>query len=291
MAREAPLFGIGVGRFFEESARLASPELRRYYSAQNAHNQVIQFLGELGVPGAALFLAVLACSLAPGWRGPDPSFTVTLAWPGGIRHPGVVDREPAHASVAGGRGVGGLLARPRPCPRGSRHGATGFTDPSRGGDPGHCRDRHGGDVAGTRRRVAQHSQPGRCWHRGVTVASRCPGGYPLSHRQGIVGHLRGWPTGAASTAPSHGASGSRDDRRRCLARWPPGRTSHPAVRCLDRACRCFFRARRSTGRDTAASIFAGRRPERRRGSISGASATSTTPVRLPQSESEGDSRA
>jgi O-antigen ligase len=81
MAREAPLFGIGVGRFFEESARLASPELRRYYSAQNAHNQVIQFLGELGVPGAALFLAVLACSLAPGSRGPDPPLPATLRGP------------------------------------------------------------------------------------------------------------------------------------------------------------------------------------------------------------------
>ena len=73
MAREAPLFGMGVGRFFEESARFASPELRRDYRAQNAHNQVVQFLGELGVPGAALFLAVLAGSLTPGSRGPDPS--------------------------------------------------------------------------------------------------------------------------------------------------------------------------------------------------------------------------
>ena len=73
MAREAPLFGIGIGRFFEESARLASPELRQYYSAQNAHNQVIQLLGELGVPGAALFLAVLACSLAPCVAKPRPA--------------------------------------------------------------------------------------------------------------------------------------------------------------------------------------------------------------------------
>ena len=77
MAREEPLFGIGIGRFRAESARLASPQLRRYYSAQNAHNQVLQLLGELGVPGAALFLAVLAFSLAPGWRGPNPTLSVT----------------------------------------------------------------------------------------------------------------------------------------------------------------------------------------------------------------------
>ncbi len=74
MAREAPLFGIGVGRFFTESARFASPELRQYYTAQNAHNQVLQILGELGTPWAWLFLALLACSLTPGWR-PDAVVT------------------------------------------------------------------------------------------------------------------------------------------------------------------------------------------------------------------------
>ncbi len=81
MAREAPLFGVGVGRFFEESARFATPELRQYYTAQNAHNQVLQILGELGLPGAALFLAVLATSLAPGWRGPVPGPSESMRGP------------------------------------------------------------------------------------------------------------------------------------------------------------------------------------------------------------------
>jgi O-antigen ligase len=68
MAREAPVFGVGVGRFLEESAHLATPELQVYYRAQNAHNQFIQILGELGLVGASLFVGVLACTLVPSWR-------------------------------------------------------------------------------------------------------------------------------------------------------------------------------------------------------------------------------
>ncbi len=68
MAREAPVFGIGVGRFFEESARFASPELQRHYAAQNAHNQFVQVLGELGTLGLGLFLAVIGCTVIPACR-------------------------------------------------------------------------------------------------------------------------------------------------------------------------------------------------------------------------------
>jgi len=68
MAREAPVFGVGIGRFLEESAHLATPELQVYYRAQNAHNQFIQILGELGLVGAGLFVALLACTLVPAWR-------------------------------------------------------------------------------------------------------------------------------------------------------------------------------------------------------------------------------
>ena len=68
MAREAPVFGIGVGRFFEESARFASPELQRHYAAQNAHNQFVQVLGELGILGLGLFLAVIGCTVIPACR-------------------------------------------------------------------------------------------------------------------------------------------------------------------------------------------------------------------------------
>ncbi len=266
------------------------PELRRYYSAQNAHNQVIQLLGELGVPGAALFLAVLAFSLAPGWRGPDPTLPVTLrgavvfgilGWllASLLMHPLLS----AEVSAAFWLALGLARAAVAPAQPHSRIRLVAVI-------PAIVAIVMVVTLPGRVDRVAPYDQPGRRWHRGVTVAARCPGGYPLSHRQGIVGDLRGWPTGAASTAPSHDTSRSRDNPRRSLAGWPPGRTSGPAVRCLDRACRCFFRRRRLTVRDSAALIFAGR-AERRRGSISGGSATSTTPVRLPHSESEGDSRA
>ena len=68
MAREAPVFGVGIGRFLEESAPLATPELQVFYRAQNAHNQFIQILGELGLVGAGLFVAILAGTLVPAWR-------------------------------------------------------------------------------------------------------------------------------------------------------------------------------------------------------------------------------
>lgn len=69
MAREAPVFGVGVGRFRHESARFASPVLRHFgYASQNAHNQFVQVLGELGLVGAALFAGLILCGLAPGRR-------------------------------------------------------------------------------------------------------------------------------------------------------------------------------------------------------------------------------
>ena len=89
MARESPAFGVGIGRFRTESTRFAPSALQRYYHAENAHNQVLQYLGELGLPGAALFLALLGCSLATGARlwGPhspptwfDPVVFGVLGW-------------------------------------------------------------------------------------------------------------------------------------------------------------------------------------------------------------------
>lgn len=68
MARSSPLFGVGIGRFRAESGRFAPAGLFRYYAGENAHNQVLQLLGELGLLGAGLFLALLACSLVPEWR-------------------------------------------------------------------------------------------------------------------------------------------------------------------------------------------------------------------------------
>ena len=74
MARESPLLGAGIGRFRAESARLATPALKRYYRAENAHNQLAQVVGELGLVGAVLFVAMTASALVPAgrrWIGGD----------------------------------------------------------------------------------------------------------------------------------------------------------------------------------------------------------------------------
>ena len=68
MARSSPLFGVGIGRFRAESGRFAPPGLFHFYAGENAHNQVLQLLGELGVLGPGFFLALLACSVVPQWR-------------------------------------------------------------------------------------------------------------------------------------------------------------------------------------------------------------------------------
>lgn len=65
MAAEAPIFGAGIGQFYDRSAALASPTLQKHYVAENAHNQWLQVLGELGFSGLGLFLMVLGVGL---WR-------------------------------------------------------------------------------------------------------------------------------------------------------------------------------------------------------------------------------
>ena len=65
MAAAAPLWGIGVGRFHAASGEYASVR-------ENAHNQFIQVLAELGIPGLLLFVAVLVFALRETWRAPGP---------------------------------------------------------------------------------------------------------------------------------------------------------------------------------------------------------------------------
>jgi O-antigen ligase len=53
----APWFGIGIGRFYERSPEfIHSPWVKLYYSHENAHNNYLQILAELGIIGAALFV-------------------------------------------------------------------------------------------------------------------------------------------------------------------------------------------------------------------------------------------
>jgi len=68
MAREAPLFGVGIGRYYDRSREFMPPRLRRQYRAQNAHNQFLQVLGELGVVGLGGFAAMIAVGVGPAVR-------------------------------------------------------------------------------------------------------------------------------------------------------------------------------------------------------------------------------
>ena len=59
-----PVFGIGVGRFYEESGDLMrSLPVGQYYIRENAHNTFLQVLAELGVVGLGWLLVVIAMPL------------------------------------------------------------------------------------------------------------------------------------------------------------------------------------------------------------------------------------
>jgi O-antigen ligase len=71
MVVDEPVFGVGIGRFYDESSKYMPESLRRFYARENAHNQFFQFAGELGVAGLVLFVILVASALWPALhRGP-----------------------------------------------------------------------------------------------------------------------------------------------------------------------------------------------------------------------------
>jgi O-antigen ligase len=74
MIASAPIFGVGVGRYFELSGQFMPQSIYWFYFHENAHNNFLQIGGELGLVGLAAFvwlLAVAAIRLARGVRA-DP---------------------------------------------------------------------------------------------------------------------------------------------------------------------------------------------------------------------------
>ncbi|PYQ97901.1 MAG: hypothetical protein DMF96_12815 [Acidobacteria bacterium] len=74
MMASAPIFGVGVGRYFEMSGRFMPPSIYWFYFHENAHNNFLQIGGELGLAGLAAFvwlLAVAAIRIVRG-AGADP---------------------------------------------------------------------------------------------------------------------------------------------------------------------------------------------------------------------------
>src|SRR5262249_24316435 len=68
MIAARPLFGVGVGQYFAASALFFSPLLAFTYGFENAHNNFLQFAGELGVVGFALFGAWVAAAFVQAAR-------------------------------------------------------------------------------------------------------------------------------------------------------------------------------------------------------------------------------
>ncbi len=87
MVRERPLFGIGLGQFYQRSGEFSSPALLAIFPRaqhENAHNNFLQILGETGVVGLGVFLWLLAAALRRGAAAVGNSRDDVLA-PGAVR--------------------------------------------------------------------------------------------------------------------------------------------------------------------------------------------------------------
>lgn len=90
MALEEPWLGIGVGQFQQASSDYIPKDLIAQFPAarvgENAHNQFVQVLAEVGVVGFAAFLWLFTCVMAPAvtaiWRGATGA--ALIGWTGGI---------------------------------------------------------------------------------------------------------------------------------------------------------------------------------------------------------------
>jgi len=90
IAAERPVFGIGLGAFRAASRAFATPELSAIFpavaSGENAHNNFLQILAELGIVGLAAFLWTLVPAgraALDAWRSP-PSGAAALGLAGGL---------------------------------------------------------------------------------------------------------------------------------------------------------------------------------------------------------------
>jgi len=68
--KRAPVFGIGIARFYPESAAVGGPDMKAQvgYTHQNAHNNFVQVLAEQGLVGLAVMLWWLGGILIAGFR-------------------------------------------------------------------------------------------------------------------------------------------------------------------------------------------------------------------------------
>ena len=69
MMATAPVFGVGVGRYFEMSRRFMPQSIYWFHFRENAHNNFLQVGGELGLVGLTAFVWLLASAGGRAWRG------------------------------------------------------------------------------------------------------------------------------------------------------------------------------------------------------------------------------
>jgi O-antigen ligase len=69
MVASAPLFGVGIGRYYEMSGGFMPASIYWFYFHENAHNNFLQIAGELGIAGLAAFLWLLGAAAVRIGRG------------------------------------------------------------------------------------------------------------------------------------------------------------------------------------------------------------------------------
>jgi O-antigen ligase len=84
----SPVFGIGLSNFRLFSPNVIPDDMRRRHggflrNGENAHNNFLQILAELGVVGLVTFLLLIAPALRPAWRSSD-SGSEAVALAGGL---------------------------------------------------------------------------------------------------------------------------------------------------------------------------------------------------------------
>ena len=71
MIAAQPVFGVGVGAFYARSGEYFAPAVRVAFPRENAHNNFLQVLAELGVVGFVPFLwtiGIVGVAVVRGWR-------------------------------------------------------------------------------------------------------------------------------------------------------------------------------------------------------------------------------
>lgn len=69
MAQSAPVFGVGIGRYFERSGQFMPQSIYWFYFHENAHNNFLQIGGELGAIGLTAFVGLLGAAAVRLVRG------------------------------------------------------------------------------------------------------------------------------------------------------------------------------------------------------------------------------